>query len=1469
MYTNVFIRETCVEIYDWRNIMKHLPVKRILSLLLAVCLLAGMIPVFAPVEADAVTYDTLTCAKYISDTWHRTYIDTMMKHYLNSYSKLRTALDNGKNVIFMFEGGSDNYPSNTYEDSAYDTRTQAVVFVVKKNSSGQAYIDFCCENCSSLPDDPDDCTGAAYSGATTLLDGIHPIQTVNHTGPYGALNCMTYTGYYTPPGNQNGYTNGASGINIHTRTYAGSGGGWSLGCQVIGYGNSSANEFNGFMKSVTGISYNVWVTYKSALYTITAYQDMGYYVLDRQLGCENASGTQYGSGSLIEMYNSTALTNITEWSAAERAKANFGYLSSCTPYASHCEIEIQEDTPVNTLPCSIGTDDECSTMENALPGDTYTATKIYKNTYGNYWYEVITKSGKTGYIYGGSVVYKKQLTSDITLSGATFPNGHVSGNTFVVSGTIKSSYNQLTKASVYVYSGFGTSGTQVTGYTDSVSGNSYALANSNIDYNTAFNEVPLGKNTYYVSAEYINYYTDGATTLKSNTGTVELAKKYFVTVSSSTSQTSCSHSNSTTVIKAATCTSSGISVESCSICGLVNEKTVAAAGHAYGNWLITNPTCTVDGSRTRTCANCGDVEKQTITASHQYKLKEHDATCKDYKIYEYTCAVCGDNYKLNAGTMTTQWLDVIPEGMDPSLFKTKTQYRYSDCTSTSWNQSGSGTIKYVDTWASGFDTTSSVYTQYNKKGNRVTAAETATTKTVVNYDKKIGYLWYHWCDTTKTSSWAYETDPYHTFHTYYDTVDPSNYPVDTTDYSYGTAHSSCSNATYWFPMDVYEQSYTTYTAQPDGKQWGDWSAWSDTAYTPVDNSRKVETRTVYQLKAASLGSHKWSEGICSICGLECEHVCVDDICTICGMYIPSQTYYLFGFINGADYGCESDYENLGEYLFEDGKLTAIFREDSYVAVKTGDNLSWYMTNGYLGEANSATLYSTATPNMNFDKLFVPKGHDITFTLVDNQDGTFDLSYTAVACPHKNHNVDGVCLHCGISVEHTYVDGFCACGMEEPKITDYYLFGYINGADYACEADYANIGVYKFVDGKLVVTFQQDSYVGVKTGDNNSWYMTDGWLGYDVTSAKLSNTTSLSYADKLYVPGGVEITFTLAVNEADDTLLLSYVAAEPDVILPSISLKYPTLSFEDEILLNVYFAASELTDVVQMGLITYGADVSSWNVNNAETVVSGYTFSKEAGLYYATTEGIAAKCLGDTIYFAVFAQLSDGSYHYSELVHYSPKTYAYSQLNNGGAEMKPLVVAMLNYGAAAQTYFGYHTDNLVNNGLNASDKALVKGYAASMMNAVTPVDSSKVGIFTNSGGFSKKYPTVSFEGAFGINYYFTPSNVPSRPIRMYYWTQDDYNAVTTLTPANATGYVFMEDDGTGVYHAVIEGIAAKDLDRTLYISAGYVSDNTSYCTGVLAYSIGSYCVQQAAGSGSQKAFAQATAVYGYYAKELFY
>ena len=320
--------------------------------------------------------------------------------------------------------------------------------------------------------------------------------------------------------------------------------------------------------------------------------------------------------------------------------------------------------------------------------------------------------------------------------------------------------------------------------------------------------------------------------------------------------------------------------------------------------------------------------------------------------------------------------------------------------------------------------------------------------------------------------------------------------------------------------------------------------------------------------------------------------------------------------------------------------------------------------------------------------------------------------------------------------------------------------------------------------------------------------------------------------------------------------------------PTITLHYPTLVFEDMIMMNVYFSATGLENVVEMGLITYKQDMTQWNVDNAEEVIPGYTWSEEQGLYYATTNGIAAKNLNDTIYFAVYAKLINGTYTYTNLVSYSPKSYAYAQLTSGSDQMKPIVVAMLNYGAAAQTYFKYNTDTLVNADLTDDQKALVESYRANMVTPVTVPATEKQGIFAQNGGHIRRYPTVSFEGAFCINYYYMPSEQPVGNITMYCWNQEAFDSTDVLTAENATAAIAMTGEGVGEYHVAVDGIAAKDLDKSIYVAFTYDCGSTTYYSGVLPYSIGAYCGSQANSTTATAPLAQATAVYGYYANALF-
>ena len=1079
-------------------------------------------------------------------------------------------------------------------------------------------------------------------------------------------------------------------------------------------------------------------------------------------GNTNDGGSAEGCGVFVR----TRYVDDLYFGVPEYVESYVG--ASCTYYPAHCQISINSSTPINTQPCSISTANKSENLGTALTGEVYTATGLYCNSYGNYWYRIESDYDETAYLYAGDTTYLNQITSDITLSGASAPEAHVSGNTFTVSGTIASSYNRLDTAACYIYPGFDQSSEATTGYSVSVGGTQYVLNNSTVDYNTSFGSLTSGKYTYEISTKYTNYYATSNTSIASNSGTIRLLSEYFVVIPSSVSQSTCAHSFSTTTLTGATCTAGGTAIKSCSICGLVSETATSASGHSYSGWTVQDATCTTSGTQTRTCQSCGHTETQTIPATgHDYDMVTHAATCNSYEAYEFTCGNCGDNYKLSAGELASGWIDYLPAGMNSSLFRTKTQYRYSDYQTTTsyetslvgytqtgseWVESGSGSVEYVPSWPSGFSTSSSLYSQYS---NRVVASETETIKTTVGAGSHSGYLYYHWCSASDSNHYSYasQSSTHTIFHAYYSTSDPSNYNCDESDMSYKTSSSACpdGNSAWFFVTDVYAQEYTTYNKLFTYERWTDYSNWSDTAVT-ASSSRKVETRTVYQLKnAPALGNHLWSNGKCSACGATCSHNWSNNVCTICAM------------------GCAHNW------------------------------------------------------------------------------------------------VNGTCSTCGTICGHSYSGGICTqCGEKEPA-KDYYLFGYINGANYACDEDYSNLGTYKFVNGKLTATFASDSYVAVKASNNQDWYMTNGWLGYEATSATLYHTSTLADSNKLFVPGGIEVTFTL-VDNGDNTFTLSYVSA---VTEPTITAHNISLSFEDDIFMNIYFSASNLDSVTEMGVMTWSSAQTTGTAENAENIIPGYSYNAEAGYYQGRTQGIPAKKLGDTVYFKVYAQLKDGTYRYTKLYNYSPKTYATNTLSNPNkpAELKALVVAMLNYGAAAQTYFGYKPYSLANSSLTTEQKAMVSSYSSSMVSSVTAADKSKVGIFTNSGGFNKRSTSVSFDSAFAINYYFDPTYVPDGSIIMYYWTQEDYNAATTLTPSNATGKVVMSD--SSLYKATVPNIAAKDIDGTVYIAAGYVSGGTSYCTGVLVYSLGTYCVSKAATTDTIQPLAAATAVYGYYAKGYFF
>ncbi len=331
------------------------------------------------------------------------------------------------------------------------------------------------------------------------------------------------------------------------------------------------------------------------------------------------------------------------------------------------------------------------------------------------------------------------------------------------------------------------------------------------------------------------------------------------------------------------------------------------------------------------------------------------------------------------------------------------------------------------------------------------------------------------------------------------------------------------------------------------------------------------------------------------------------------------------------------------------------------------------------------------------------------------------------------------------------------------------------------------------------------------------------------------------------------------------------ATDPNYAAPTLTGKSFTLSFEDEILVNFYYTVSDLAEVAEHGVLVFNSDPGAADFDLADVVYGEPAYDSAKDRYSITTTGIAAKEMGDTCYYAAYAKLENGTCIYSKLYDYSPKKYALNMLGKDttSAEQKALCVAMLNYGTAAQSYFDYKTEDLMNASLTEEQKNLVVAYSADLFTGPVKADSTKIGDFAaTSTGFSKKSATVSFESAFAINYYFYPDGPIDDIITFYYWSGEDYAAAETLTPANATGSLAMTDVNNSSYWAQVSGIAAKEIDDTYYVAAVYTSGGETLCSGVISYSLSKYCLNHAKDGDAMQELAAATAMYGYYAKAYF-
>ena len=229
-------------------------------------------------------------------------------------------------------------------------------------------------------------------------------------------------------------------------------------------------------------------------------------------------------------------------------------------------------------------------------------------------------------------------------------------------------------------------------------------------------------------------------------------------------------------------------------------------------------------------------------------------------------------------------------------------------------------------------------------------------------------------------------------------------------------------------------------------------------------------------------------------------------------------------------------------------------------------------------------------------------------------------------------------------------------------------------------------------------------------------------------------------------------------------------------------------------------------------------------------------------YNVIYTGIKASEMGDNFSATLYAVDANGNINYGPTYTSSIKSYLLGKATDAAspAELKTLAIDMLNYGSAAQIFFGYNTENLVNSDL--SEELLALG----TQNMAEAVDSTAI-----TGTGSNIMTSVSLQNK--VYLYLTCMYAPKADSNIKFVIKDK------------DGKILEELEPTAVYAAACQlsyaNVGAAQMRKILNIE---VYDNDVLVSQTLTWSVESYVASARANSASSEAMVNvldAMLVYG--------
>ncbi len=308
------------------------------------------------------------------------------------------------------------------------------------------------------------------------------------------------------------------------------------------------------------------------------------------------------------------------------------------------------------------------------------------------------------------------------------------------------------------------------------------------------------------------------------------------------------------------------------------------------------------------------------------------------------------------------------------------------------------------------------------------------------------------------------------------------------------------------------------------------------------------------------------------------------------------------------------------------------------------------------------------------------------------------------------------------------------------------------------------------------------------------------------------------------------------NAVYDEAFLSYDSkAGRNIIISEImvlDITGKTLDLQGTISL-VFYAELEGADPQKTQMLFWTSPQSKYTIDTAERAVD--CSGKDKNGYRFEYKNITSKEMTKPVYARLVTTGNNGKLEYGAIPYdpYSVVAYAKNMMKN--KELKPLLVKMLNYGAAAQEYFGSDAV-LANESLSANERAtdFVKLYTGD--DAIIQENTGKKSDAVIYG------TTLSLEGDISINYY-TAGNGNYDEMGMLFWTESAYAGTETHIAGTESRRVTNYGENGDYKVFSYENIVSRQMENSIYARIYTVKNGEYYYSDIKKYSVRDYVARQ--------------------------